>query len=238
LKQSWHQQNAFTLIELMISTAISGFVISMIYLFWTRVINNSNVDDFREWAKSTDHEIINIIRRDLRFYNSHVIPTGGQELQITRKQFYESNQPEATYDAIFSSYCAPISSISNPNVRQMMTLAYSGINNQIFSKTPNQCIKSLNCPADQFPTVGIRINPTGPRVPHYPIVTFPNISSKYKLVSAGTGICFKQIKSKIRVMSESAYFIDGFSGKLGITYEEALITTGSGTPIELLPTKN
>ena len=90
LHTTWRRGAAFTLLELLVSIAISGVMFAAIISAGTGSLRNLSTADDYSYQSNEELRAMDYIARDLRRALTVTIPTGGLSLNLTLPDFYSS----------------------------------------------------------------------------------------------------------------------------------------------------
>lgn len=249
-KRTFHNNKAYSLIELMITAGIIGIIAIGIARFSSSFQSNQAKSDARSTTHDMNRRLLGFIQRDFRYQSNFQVKPGNLSLEIRRRQQYTAEDSDASYLVTYSSECVSPPS-SKTEFAQFISEVYGSANRSEIYSEQNQCLKLLNCPNGQYPRVRITTNISGERIPSYNPSIFPDLNdtptanelSQRDLVrrgAVGTAICFFSSGSRIRVISESIFLTGKVEGveKIQVSRNESLISSSNIAGVEILPNEN
>jgi prepilin-type N-terminal cleavage/methylation domain-containing protein len=232
----------YSLIEILVATAILGAIGVGVASFFENFEKSQTKMAARSQSTDQNHRLLEYVKRDFRYQTAYQVisPT---RMRITRRQRYQTNNSDATYQVEFRSECAT----PPQSVRNILRAAYSSNNNQNQIQTnSNRCLQELQCPNGQYPQVRVIPDTTGPRIPSYQPQMYPsfaqnqNKQDRIRTGSIGTGLCFYESANKIRVVANSVFLGGESSGVESVSFanDEALLSKSNIAGVEIIPSDN
>jgi prepilin-type N-terminal cleavage/methylation domain-containing protein len=197
----------FSLVEIMIATAIIGILMVIGARFFRQADDGRAVGKARENAHTVNSQLQNLIERDIRFRKtdtSFTVSPDQKVLTLTRRQALDITDLETAnqdYTVVFTTVCRP----TPPELA-----GYPDLSTQLPGPrftSAGACLKTVKCPVGQLPRVEITVPNTG-RIPPYPQKIYPSpalISKSFRNHAVATAACFVATTEQIRITVDSVY---------------------------------
>lgn len=229
--------SGFTIVELMISLGILSLIVVGVMQMSSRIEKGKAYNKARDFAKHQNLQIIEYLKRDMKYQTQIAISNNGLSLSITRPKTYDMTKQGDEYTVAYQSQCIDI-----PDAVDTLLKVYKASNAEKFSKSP--CLERLRqtCSENTYPQVSIIADTNDTRIPAYKPSKFPDLSkakaaAQIRQGGVGSALCFDQSNDQIRIIVSSIYLTGPIRDRetFQVETQQVFLSTGNIAGIRLLP---